>query len=187
MQRISSLNLDQVPNLVPMLKAGEAVMGFLPEDALIMAHCPEMLKASADFITTVLTGGTVDGGLKRMMGFVFSQANGCQYCSAHTSFTALKNGISEDKMKEIWNYKNSSSFSAKEKSALTFAIKSGNHPNQTKDTDFDDLKIYFSEKEIVELTFTLSLYAFLNNFNDTIKTKVEQLPLDNFNKIKDNE
>ena len=159
-------------------------MGFVSNDLLLMTHCPDMLEASSQMIQTILGSGQIDPGLKRMMGYISSTAAGCQYCSAHTSHTALRYGIEEDKLKEAWNYQQSELFSPAEKVALELARKSAAQPNAVETDDLATLQKYYSDAEIVELTFTLSLYAFLNRFNSTLQTPIEDIPKTSFDKIK---
>lgn len=184
MSRIEPKSLDQLGALSAMLQKGAETMGFMPIDGLVMAHCPEMLKGSGALINSVLGSGTIDPGLKRMIGFITSQAAGCHYCSAHTSFTAAKNGIDEEKMKAIWDYQTSDLFTPKERAALDFAQKAGMVPNACTDNDFEILKDHFTTTEVVEIVFTISMYAFLNKFNDTLKTDIESEPLAVYQKIK---
>ncbi len=183
MSRIQPVAIETVPQFKKLIEDGAAKMGFMSIDGLIMAHCPEMLSGAGHFINAVLNNGTIDAGLKRMIGFLTSQGNACEYCSAHTSFTALKNGIDKEKLKAIWDFRQSDLFSDKEKSALDFTIKASMVPNGVTDFDVENLKGYFSEKEVVEIVFTISLYAFLNKFNSTISTSLEEEPKAVFNRL----
>lgn len=176
MSRIVPKAIDELGDLASLVNHGAEVMGFMAEDALIMAHCPDMLKGTGHMINSILGTGTIDPGLKRMLGFITSQASGCHYCSAHTSYTAIKNGIEQEKLNAIWEYATSDLFSDQEKAALDFANKAGMVPNACTAEDYDKLSLYFSTEEIVEIVFTLSLYAFLNKFNDTVKTTIEEAP-----------
>jgi len=177
MTRIEAKHIDDVPQLKDILLQGAETMGFMSEDGLIMAHCPEMLGGTSHMIRSILGDGQISPVLKRMIGFIFSQSSGCQYCSAHTSYTAVKHGIEKEKLDAIWEYPSSDLFNLKEKAALQLAHHSSVVPNQSTDADFDELKKHFSTEEIVELVFTISLYSFLNTFNSTIKTTIEEEPL----------
>ncbi len=183
MSRIIPRDIEVIPQFKDLLLKGAETMGFLSEDGLIMAHCPEMLAGAGHLINSILYTGSVDPGLKRMIGYIVSQSSGCQYCSAHTSYTSLKNGIAEAKMKAIWDYPTSDLFSEKERAALTLAHHAGTQPNAATDEDFELLKTHFTTAEIVEIVFTISLYGFLNKFNDTIKTTIENKPLSAFQKL----
>jgi len=110
MSRIAPVDIDSIPQFKDLLTGGALKMGFMSIDGLIMAHCPEMLAGARHLINGVLNNGTIDPGLKRMIGFLTSQGHACEYCSAHTSFTALKNGIEEEKLKAIWDFRTSDLF-----------------------------------------------------------------------------
>lgn len=184
MSRIEAKHIDDNPQLKDILLKGAETMGFLSEDGLIMAHCPEMLTGTGQMINSILGTGTINADLKRMIGYIVSQTSGCQYCSAHTSYTAVKHGIEKEKLDAIWEYSTSELFTARQKAALQLAHHSSMTPNQASDEDFIELKNHFSTEEIVELVFTLSLYSFLNAFNSTIKTSIEEEPLSVFSQLK---
>jgi len=176
MSRVAPLQNIQDTDLANMMAIGKKMMGFESVDTLIMAHQPDMLKSSAAWIQSILKGGSVGPGLKRMIGYICSTAYGCTYCSAHTSYTAIFYKVDEAKMKEAWTFESSPLFSDKEKAALNLALKTSQQPNQSTDEDFDRLRKYFTEEEIVEIVFTISMYAFLNRFNSTMQTELEDAP-----------
>jgi len=184
MNRIEPKDISNSPEFKDFISTSTKLMGFLPIDALIMAHCPQMLDGASSMIKSILSNGTVDPGLKRMIGFITSQAAACEYCSAHTSYAAIRNGIDKEKFKAIWDFEASILFEENEKAALQFALKAGMHPNQTQEADFDRLKKYFSTEEIVEIVFTISMYAFLNKFNSSMRTKIEDEPSKIFKEVK---
>lgn len=49
-------------------------------------------------------------------------------------------------------------------------------PNQATDADFDELKRYFSNEQIVELVGVIELFGWLNRWNDTMNTILEDSP-----------
>lgn len=163
---------------------GKKVMGFETMDGLIMAHQPKMLLAFTDMIMSILQSGTIDPGLKRLMGYVCSTASGCTYCTAHTNYTARFYNVDEAKMIAAWEFENSELFSAPEKAAMHLAKQTSMYPNQSTDEDFERLREFYNEEEIVELVFTISLYAFLNRFNSTMQTDLEDAPKAAFEKMK---
>ena len=176
MSRVTPIEDTEALGMKDMFDAAEKMMGFTSVDALIMAHRPDMLKSTATWLQSILQGGTVDPGLKRLMGFIVSTSSGCTYCSAHTNYTAKFYGVDEAKMKDAWSYQSSDLFTAQEKAALNLAFQSSKQPNNASDEVFDHLRKYFNDEEIVELVFTISVYAFLNRFNDTMKTELEDAP-----------
>ena len=128
------------------------------------------------WITSILQKGNIDPGLKRLIGYICSTATGCQYCTAHTNYTARFYQIDEEKMKNVWNFESSDLFTPSEKAALQLAKASSEQPNGATEKDFDLLRQFYTKNEIVEIVFTISLYAFLNKFNSTMNTELEDAP-----------
>ena len=50
-------------------------------------------------------------------------------------------------------------------------------PNQVTAAHFEELHKYLSDDEIVELVAMVSLFGFLNRWNDTMATQLEPEPL----------
>lgn len=159
-----------------MLAAGETFMGFMPNDALVMAHQPQMLPAFLAFVGSIYDHGSVDPGFKRLIGMIASSAAGCQYCEAHTAFAASKNDVAIEKIQAIWEFETSDLFSGAERAALRFAQKAALVPNGVDDVDFDTLKHYYSESQCVEILSVVSLFGFLNRWNSSLQTEIEALP-----------
>ena len=88
MSRIPRLDSDATSDLKETIKQVESSMGYIPNDLLTLAHWPDMVPALGNLVSVVLDGGTVDGGLKRLIGIVVSGTQGCQYCKAHASYAA---------------------------------------------------------------------------------------------------
>ncbi len=176
MQRIPSIELDKNHPLYALLKGVESKMGFMLNDGLLMAHTPEIAQAFAGLTQSILYSGTLDPGMKRLMGLVTSMATGCTYCMSHTAFSADKFEVPKEKIEAVWDYKNSDVFSEKEKAMLHVAARSGMQPNAVTDADIIRLKEHLNDAEIIELVSLLSLYAFLNRFNQTLATEVEDVP-----------
>ncbi|WP_350284610.1 carboxymuconolactone decarboxylase family protein [uncultured Croceitalea sp.] len=176
MSRITPISNYEESELAPLFEQAEKWMGFQPNDGLIMAHKPTMLTSFFTLAKAVYEDGLVDQGLKRMIGHISSLSAGCEYCSAHTAFSANKFGVSDEKMKTIWNFQTSPLFSEKEKAALNVALKSSMTPNQVTDEDFDALKTHFSQPAIVEIMGVISMFGFLNRWNSTLGTKIEDKP-----------
>ncbi|MEO0470939.1 MAG: carboxymuconolactone decarboxylase family protein [Bacteroidota bacterium] len=114
--------------------------------------------------------------LKDMIANVASNAAGCRYCQAHTAHTAHRNGVSVEKIQALWEYKSSPLFSEKEKAALDFAMAAGSVPNQVAETHHQQLRIYFTEAQIVEIAATVAVFGFLNRWNDSMATELEDEP-----------
>ncbi len=153
--------------------ASEKAVGFVTNNLRIMARRPGIAKALLGLFGAVYMEGSVSKELKFLVGYMASFTSGCMYCSAHSAQNSIKQGVDAEKIAAIWDYETSPLFSAAERAALTVAQLAGQVPNAVSDEDFDALKEHFSEAEIVEIVSAISLYGFLNRFNDTVATPLE--------------
>lgn len=175
--RIDPLPRSSVQGLEPGFKQIEAILGFVPNSSLIMARHPELLAAFQELAVAALAPRKVDRVLKLLAGHMASRASGCRYCMAHTGHTLEALGLPEDKFEALWHFETDPRFSASERAALRVALGAGQVPNGVTDDDFAELKKYFDDDQIVELMGVLSLYGFLNRWNDTLATDLESGPL----------
>jgi uncharacterized peroxidase-related enzyme len=149
-------------------------LGFCPNSILTMQHRPAISKAFINLNMAVMENhGRVTSALKRMIGWVSSNAAGCRYCQAHTIRAAERYGAEQEQLDNIWEYKTHDSFSAAEKIALDFSIAATMIPNAVDSTIKTELYKYWNEGEIVEMLGVISLFGYLNRWNDSMGTVVE--------------
>ena len=76
-------------------------------------------------------------------------------------------------MLEIWNFEDSTHFSEREKSALAFAIAASKVPLEVTPDHERNLKIHWSDDEIIEIMGVVALFGYLNRWNDVMATPLE--------------
>lgn len=148
----------------------------LPNSVPTLAYRPEILKAAGGLWAAVMGPGTVDRGLKWLVGYLASMSAGCRYCSAHTATGANTSGVPALKIEAVWEYETNPLFSDAERAALRLAQCAGQVPNAVTDEDFVELSRHFSNEQIVEIISAVAVYGFFNRFNDTIGTELEATP-----------
>jgi uncharacterized peroxidase-related enzyme len=177
--RLATLPADHTPELVAQFEASRRRMGFIPNSMLIMQRRPDMVKAFAQLGAAIWDPtGTVDLKLKRLISHVASRAAGCQYCMAHTAHGAAKLGVDDAKLDAVWTYQTSPLFSAAERAALDVAVAAGCVPNAVTDEMFAELHRHWTDEQIVEIVGVIALFGFLNRWNDTFATPLEDEPLE---------
>ncbi len=177
MSRLPPLRLDQLDTeLRATMAAGEEMMGFTPNDGLIMARKPALLNALLSLVQAVYQPGSVALELKKLVALMSSSASGCQYCQTHTSFASLRAGVAAEKIAAIWEYPTHPLFSDAERAALDLARYAAMIPNAVTDTQFRQLRRHFSDEQIVELLGVVSLFGFLTRWNATLATELEPEP-----------
>jgi alkylhydroperoxidase family enzyme len=97
---------------------------------------------------------------------------------AHTTHTAARVGISAEKEDALWSYETSPLFSEAERAALRVAQGAAQVPNAVTDADFAELKKHYTGAQIVDIVAVISLFGFLNRFNDTMATELEVSPIE---------
>ena len=92
-----------------------------------------------------------------------SQINGCAYClNLHTN-SLLKDGETQRRIAEAAGWRVSDQFSEKERAALNWAEQLTNiSTSHADDESYEALKKVFSDKEISDLTFAISLMNGMN-------------------------
>ncbi len=148
--------------------------GFVPNSILTMQRRPAIAQAFMDLNKAVLYEGTVSEELKMLVSLVTSQATGCRYCQAHMANLASLYRASDEKIRAVWEFETSPLFSAAERAALRLGYHAALVPNEASVEDFTDLKTHFDEGQIVEIVATIALFGYLNRWNDTMATTLEE-------------
>lgn len=97
---------------------------------------------------------------------------------AHNAGASLQQGIDDDKLADVWEFRTSPRFSAAERVALELAVAAAAQPNAVTDEIFERAKAHWSEDQIVEIVALVSLFGFYNRFNDTLATPLEAEPIE---------
>jgi alkylhydroperoxidase family enzyme len=120
--------------------------------------------------------GPVDLGFMRLVAHFASRAAGCRYCEAHSLVAAKIHGISQEKLDAIWDYHESPLYSEAERAALDFALAAGSVPNAVDDAIMERMRAHWDEPQIVHILGAVCLYGFLNRWNDSMATDLEDAP-----------
>lgn len=149
-------------------------LGFCPNSVLTMQHRPEISKAFINLNKAVMANhGKVTSALKRLIAWVSSNASGCRYCEAHAIRAAERYGATDEQLENIWSYKTHSAFSESERAALDFALAASQIPNNVDKSISDELHKYWDDGEITEMLGVISLFGYLNRWNDSMGTTLE--------------
>ena len=167
---------EAFPEFEELFKAVENSMGYLPNAYLGMAKRPELLKSFSSLIMAIFTQEGLNPGLRQIIALASSLSAGCKYCQAHTSHGAEKAGIDQLKIAEILNYKDSELYADNEKAVLDLAFAAGQTPNRSSKEHFNELKKHFSDDVITDIVSVISIFGFLNRWNDTFGTVLEDVP-----------
>lgn len=183
MAHMEPLDRTATPELTPKFDHYQKTRGFIPNSILTMQRRPDIAKAFMALNQAILYEGTVSEELKMLVSLIASQASGCRYCQAHMANLAHIYKASAEKIAAIWEWETSSLFTDAERAALTLAFKASILPNEANAEDFDEARKYFSDDELVEIVGSVALFGYLNRWNDTMATDLEDYPKDVAQKV----
>lgn len=176
MPRLAPTRREELAEFEPLFSAIEKGMGFLPNSMLLMARRPQLLQALATLSGQVLLGATLSPEIRQLVAYVASLAAGCRYCQAHTSHGAHRAGASAEKVEAAFQFETSPLFTDGERAALRLARDASLSPAATGQAHFDELRKHYDEDEILQLVSIISLFGWLNRWNDTLATALESAP-----------
>lgn len=174
MALVEPLPRDHDEEVAELARFFNETLGFPPNSVLTMQRRPEIAKAFINLNKAVMANaGRVTSEQKRLIGLIASQTAGCRYCQAHTALAAERYGGSAERIAEVWNYQRSDVFTPAEKAALAFAQASSSIPNAVDAETAAELRAHWSDEEIVEILGVVSLFGYLNRWNDSMATTIE--------------
>lgn len=177
MAHLHPLPASTNPELKDTFKQFEAILGFVPNSLLTMQRRPSIVRAFGVLTEAVMDPhGSVDPAFKRLLAHFASRAAGCRYCEAHSLLAAGISGMSRDKLAALWEFRSHPLYSDAERVALEFALAAGSVPNGVDDALMVNLRTHWSDDQIVEILAAVCLYGFLNRWNDSMATELEDIP-----------
>ena len=150
-------------------------LGFCPNSVLTMQRRPAIARSFIELNKAVMANhGRVTSALKRLIGYIASRAAGCKYCQAHTIRAAERYGAENDQLEHITEYKTHPAFSEAERAALDFALAASVIQNAVDGEVQARLHEHWDDGEIVEMLGVISLFGYLNRWNDSMATTMEE-------------
>ena len=172
---VSPLDRNANPELEEMAVFYEETLGFTPNSLFTMMHRPRIANAFLEMNRAVMENkGKVTSALKRLIAYLSSKTTGCRYCEAHAIRAAERYGAEAEKLANIWEYKTHPAFSDAERAAFDLAIAASSVPNGVNDEIAENMRQHWDEGEIVEILGVIALFGYLNRWNDSMGTELEQ-------------
>lgn len=171
---VNPVNSEANPAFKEMMDFYQETLGFTPNSLFTMMHRPRISAAFLEMNQAVMENqGRVTSALKRLIAYVSSQATGCRYCEAHAIRAAERYGASTEQIQHIWDYRTHEAFNEAERAALDLALQASNVPNQVDDAIAERMRQHWDDGEIVEIMGVIALFGYLNRWNDSMGTQME--------------
>ena len=179
MPLVRPLASDENEEVAELARFFNETLGFCPNSVLTMQRRPAIAKAFINLNMAVMANdGRVNAEQKRLIGYITSANTGCRYCEAHTILAAQRYGGTDERLANIWNFRNSHLYTEAEKAAFEFALAASSVPNAVDDNIANTLHKYWDDGEIVEILGVISLFGYLNRWNDSMATTMESGAVD---------
>jgi len=174
MPLVRPLSPESNPDVSKLAEFFNETLGFCPNSVLTMQIRPEIARSFINLNMAVMTNhGRVTSDFKRIIAWVSSNAAGCNYCQAHAIRAAERYGAEQEQLDNIWEYRTHESFNEAERTALDFSLAASQLPNAVDEELQQRMHKYWDDGEIVEILAVVSLFGYLNRWNDSMGTSIE--------------
>ncbi|MCG7535429.1 carboxymuconolactone decarboxylase family protein [Pseudoalteromonas sp. OOF1S-7] len=179
MPLVKPLSQEHDQEVSELAKFFNETLGFCPNSVLTMQIRPAIARAFINLNKAVMENhGRVTSELKRLIGYITSANTGCRYCEAHTILAAQRYGGSDERLAQIWQFRESDVFTDAEKAAFEFALAASSVPNAVDTTIETAMQAHWDDGEIVEILGVIALFGYLNRWNDSMATTLEAGAID---------
>ena len=141
----------------------------------VFGHTPELGTVFTDLVMAILKDGELDWVTKELIILKATHRNDCQYCVVQHETLSKRLGISEEKIADIDDdrYMASPHFTDAEKALLDLTVQIGVDANRLSKDLWDRLHANFTEPQIVEAVFTITIYIAVSKFGDALGVELE--------------
>jgi alkylhydroperoxidase family enzyme len=116
--------------------------------------------------------GQLDNAFKVRLFWIVSRVNNCHYCLGHQELKLINEGMLEDEIAELdcnWQ-----AFPIAEQAAFSYVQKLTSTPFLVTDEDFNRLRQFFSDDQILDMLQTVAGYNSTNRWTDALGLPQDQ-------------
>ena len=154
-----------------------SLLGRVANAIRVAAHTPRVAQSLVGFMVAALrteVSGVLDMRIKALVILKTSTLNGCAYCVGHNTALGRSLGFQEDEIEAIsQNYQLSDYFSPADKAAIHWAECLTERTYKRHPEVMAQLKLYFNDAQIVEVTMIPGFFNFWNRFTDALEIDIE--------------
>ncbi|MFT5503823.1 MAG: 4-carboxymuconolactone decarboxylase [Gammaproteobacteria bacterium] len=143
----------------------------------VFGHQPEYGTAFTNLIMAVLKDSVIDWKTRELNILKATQRNECKYCVVQHERVSDMLGIPTEKIADLEgdNYKTSPHFTEGEKSLLDLTVQIGVDANRVSKELRDRLHAHWTEAQIVDATFVITIYIAVPKFGDALGVELEPM------------
>ncbi len=173
MTRIPPLSDDEMTDAACASLA--ALQGYGPFDnwARVAAYCPPVLEHVAGLLTTLRAQENLPRRALELAMVTVSKLNACDYCVSHHTPLLTVTGLSPEGAARLPDVDDHPELDDCDKAVVRFAEAVTTRSGRMRDSEVSDLREWFSNAQIVELTWRIALTGAFNRFNDALQIQIE--------------
>ncbi len=167
---VNPLTIEQAsPEVKGTFEKLAARAGKVPNIFAAMGHRPAVLNSFLPLYKAIVNEGTVEPKYKELAYLRTSMVNGCEYCSRAHFASSKSAGVTAEQIAALPFYARSPLFDEKEKATILYADRVTRGASGIRGAALQELRKYFDEGQIVELTLVICVANFTNRFNDALE------------------
>ena len=173
MARVRDIELDEASKEISLIyKKFIESYGPFANQAKVFAHRPIIFKHMMSMLMEMADKPIIDKRYLEIAIVSVSAVNRCDYCVAHHAPNLISEGLSEITIDNILE-DDCPGLKTLDLLVRDYAVQITKDHNRVQDKQFEELRKYFSEEQMVELTFRITLCTFFNKFNDVMQLEME--------------
>ncbi|WP_171231663.1 carboxymuconolactone decarboxylase family protein [Ruegeria sp. HKCCA4812] len=141
--------------------------------ARVAANCPPVLNHVTGMLTTLREQETLPRRALELAMVTVSKLNACDYCVSHHTPLLTVAGLSPEGAARLPDVEDHPELDACDKAVVRYAEAVTIRSGRMKDAEVADLREWFTDAQIVELTWRIALCGAFNRFNDALQIQIE--------------
>ena len=129
----------------------------------MLLHSPPIAEGWLNYLTAVRQKTSLSASIRELVIIRIAQLNGAQYEADQHIPIALKEGVSQQQIDDLADWRATASFSALERRVLALTEEMTRNVHVEKQL-VDELSVDFDHKELVELVATIAAYNMVSRF-----------------------
>ena len=155
--------------------AHSALGGYGPFDnwARVAAYCPPVLEHVTGMLTSLRAQENLPRRALELAMVTVSKLNACDYCVSHHTPLLTVAGLSPEGAARLPDVEDHPELDECDKAVVRYAEAVTTRSGRMRDAEVSDLRQWFSDAQIVELTWRIALCGAFNRFNDALQIQIE--------------
>lgn len=141
--------------------------------ARVAAHCPPVLEHVTNMLTELRAQDTLPRRALELAMVTVSKLNACDYCVSHHTPWLTVTGLSAEGAARLPDVEGHPELDACDKAVVRYAEAVTTRSGRMRDAEVSDLREWFSDAQIVEMTWRIALTGAFNRFNDALQIQIE--------------